>query len=82
MSTSVASLMINAGPLFGASAALTTAISAGVKLYVGAATLALAACGILEKFKKATPTHAEPDEYPFSAAVANPWDRDSGPAGL
>lgn len=85
MSTSVASLMINVGPLFGASAVMTAAVTAGMKLYAGAATLALAACGVLEQCKKAAPVMAkatEPDEYPFSAAVANPWDRDSGPVGL
>ena len=85
MSTSVASLMINAVPFLGAGAALTTAAStlgAGVKLYASAATLALAACGILEKLKTVAPTPAKPEEYPFSSAVANPWDRDGSPAGL
>ena len=85
MSISVASLMINAGPLFGAGAALTTAAStlgAGVKLYAGAATLALAACGVLEKFEKTASKPSELGEYPFSSTVANPWDRDGGPAGL
>ena len=72
MSTGVTTLMINVGPMLGA----------GAKLYAGAATLALVACGALHRLIDATPAPEEPGEYPFSSSVVNPWERDGGPAGL
>ena len=82
MSTSATTLMFNVSPMLGTTASLATLFTAGAKLYAGAATLALAACGALRNRTEDTPTSRVPGEYPYSSTVANPWDRDSGPAGL
>ncbi len=82
MSTSATTLMFNVSPMLGTGASLAALFIAGAKLYAGAATLALAACGALRNRTEDTPKSKEPGEYPYSSAVANPWDRDGGPAGL
>ena len=82
MSTSATTLMVNVSPMLGTAASLATLFTAGAKLYAGAATLALVACGALRNRADDAATSRVPGEYPYSGAVANPWERDGGPAGL
>lgn len=82
MSTSATTLMVNVSPMLGTAASLATLFTAGAKLYAGAATLALVACGALRNRADDAATSRVPGEYPYSSTVANPWDRDGGPAGL
>ena len=83
----MANVMMNAGPFFGVTggvAALAAIPNVEAKLFTCAAMFAVAAGSAMRKYLFAAPvTKAdELGDYPFNGHPANPWERDTGPAGL
>ena len=87
--SSMASVMMNAGPVFGPLLGIGGGVTAlavipnpEAKLFTCAMLFALAAGSALRKLCFAAPVREELADYPFSTHTANPWERDGGPAGL
>jgi hypothetical protein len=85
--TTMAGVMMNAGPLLGIGggiAALAAIPNPEAKLFACAAMLAVAAGSAMRRYLFAAPVTPEMElgDYPFATLTANPWERDSSPAGL
>lgn len=78
-------LMMNAGPIMsitGGAAALAVIPQPEIKLFTCALLFALGVGSALRQWFFAAPVHDETADYPFSSRIANPWERDNGPAGF
>lgn len=83
--SSMANVMMNAGPVFGLTGGITALAvipHPEAKLFTCAMMFALAAGSALRKLCFAAPVREELADYPFSTHTPNPWERDGGPAGL